>query len=62
MPVLPPLRTPMAVGYYLAGPKCKPNSCQKVYYSSRPKYYFLSVNRGTASKILKTCFGLSEQV
>jgi len=29
-----------AVGYYLAGSKCKPNLCQKVYGSTRPKYIF----------------------
>jgi len=26
-----------AVGYYLAGSKCKPNLRQKIYYSNRPK-------------------------
>jgi len=34
-----------AVGCYLAGSKCKPNSCQNVYYANRPKYFFLCVNR-----------------
>ena len=41
------------VGYYLAGSKCKPILCQKVYYSNRPKYFFLCVNNGTTSKFLK---------
>ena len=40
-------------GIYHAGSKCKPNLCQKVYYFSRPKYFFLCVNSRITSKILK---------
>jgi len=35
---------------------------EKVYYSNRPKYFFLCVNSGITSKIFKTCFGQLEQV
>ena len=35
---------------------------KKVYYSNRPKYFFLCVNSRITSKIFKTCFGQSEQV
>jgi len=35
---------------------------KKVYYSNRPKYSFLCVNRRSTSKIFKTGFGQSEQV
>jgi len=38
------------------------NCAKKVYYSNRPKYYFLCVNRRIRSKIFKTGFGQSEQV
>jgi len=43
---------------YLVGSKCKSISCRKVYYSSRPKSFFLCVNRGTTDKIFKPCFWL----
>ena len=35
---------------------------KKVYYSNRPKYFFLCVNSRITSNIFKTCFGQSEQV
>jgi len=35
---------------------------KKVYYSNRPKYFFLCVNSRITRKIFKTCFGQSEQV
>jgi len=35
---------------------------KKVYYSNRPKYFFLCVNSRITSKIFKTCFEQSEQV
>jgi len=35
---------------------------KKVYFSKWPKYFFLCVNSRITSKILKTCFGQSEQV
>jgi len=41
-----------AVGCYLAGSKCKPNLCQKVYCCNRPKYFFLWVNSRITSNIL----------
>jgi len=34
---------------------------KKVYYSNRPKCFFLCVNSRITSNILKTCFGHSEQ-
>jgi len=39
-----------------------PICAKKVYYSNRPKYFFLCVNSRITSKIFKTCFGQSEQV
>jgi len=42
--------------------QCKPNLCQKVYCSNRPKYVFLCVSSRITSNILKTCFGQNEQV
>jgi len=35
---------------------------KKVYYSNRPKYFFLCVNSRITSNIFETCFGQSEQV
>jgi len=35
---------------------------KKVYYPSRPKYFFLCVNSRIARKIFKPCFGQMEQV
>jgi len=35
---------------------------KKVYYSNRPKYFFLCVNKRITSKIFKICFGGIEQV
>jgi len=36
--------------------------CAKVYYSDRPKYFFLCVSSRITSKIFKTCFGQIKQV
>jgi len=33
-----------------------------VYYSNRPKYFFLCVNSRITSNIFETCFGQSEQL
>jgi len=35
---------------------------KKVYYSNKPKYFFLCVNSRITSRIFKTCFKQSEQV
>jgi len=35
---------------------------KKVYYSNRPKYFFLCVNCRITSKTFKICFAQSEQV
>jgi len=35
---------------------------KKVYYSNKPKYFFLCVNSRITSSIFKTCFKQSEQV
>jgi len=40
-----------AVGYYLAGSKCKLICAKKVYYSNKPKYFFLCVNSRITSNI-----------
>jgi len=50
-----------AVGYYLAGSKCKPNSCKKVYYSNRPKYFSLR-QQGNHGQNFKDLFCTGEQV
>jgi len=47
-----------AVVYYLFGSKCKPNSCQKVYYSNRPRYFFFVSTGEQQAKLLKLVLDL----
>jgi len=49
-----------AVGCYLAGSKCKPNSCQKMSIAPIGLNIFSLRQQGNPGKILKSCFGMSE--
>jgi len=56
------------MGYFLAGSMCKPNLCQIVYYSNRPKYFFFASTAESGAKFLKLVldkvskFGLMKQL